>query len=109
MTQNLDPKSPVWLQSSVRYARLEYRREEDLAKELVDADAVHIALNAMLLTMPNQQLIETGRIASEWVRDLILCEEERELAADLKQLKVAYQVVVDLCEKHRCIRGSRRQ
>jgi hypothetical protein len=109
VTYTPDLRSPAWLEGSVRYARLGYRPGSELAKEAVAADAVYELMNMLMVSLSNRQLMETGRAAADWMKDLILCEEESELSPDLQRQKAAAQVLCDLCEQHRCARGTRRQ
>jgi hypothetical protein len=95
-----DLRSPVWLEASFRHAR-DYQPDSKLAAELVENDAVEVALRHLMVTMSNRQLRETGDSAARWITDLIKCEEEGPLSADLKKWKVAMQVICDLAQTHR--------
>jgi len=109
MTSTPDLRSPAWLEGSVRFARSGYKPQSELAKEVVDAGAVKELVSILMCSLSNRQLKETGAAASNWMKDLLLCEEEGELSLDLQRQKVAAQVLCDLCEQHRCNRGTRRQ
>jgi DNA-directed RNA polymerase subunit F len=102
---NHDLRSPVWLEKSVRYTR-PYQRQENLAKELVDADAVSCFFTDIFVSMSNRQLRETADHAERWLKDLALCEAEsnEELSEELKKTKASCQIIADLCSYHRSAR-----
>jgi hypothetical protein len=112
MTRTADFQSPVWLEASIRHARDGYRSSHQLAEELHAAgpEVVQQALVIAFSALSNRGVRQVADAASNWVRDLILCEEEcertgEELLDTLKQTKAAAQILCDYANLTRSARS----
>lgn len=101
---NHDFRSPVWLQASVRHAR-DYQPDRRLAAELHAAGpaAVSDAMNTMFASFSNRALREVADAASNWITDLSQIDDA-DLVGDLRDLKVAAQIICDYASNARLAR-----
>lgn len=102
-----DLRSPVWLEASIRYADDTYLSDEQIAQQLAaNPELIRSLLCHVTASMSNRQLRETATNAENWMRDLILCEQEGELSENLQITKEATYLLLHTLKNSRTARST---
>lgn len=100
----MDLRNPGWLEEPIPFVDSSMSDNAIVDELMKDPEVLRKFLCDITVSMSNRQVRETSDLAARWVRDINKCEETEGLDDNLKSIRKAAQLVLQLMHN---VRGAR--